>query len=260
MPLGLCNAPATFQQLIQNCLGELNLIYCLIYLNDIIIISQMAEEHLHCLCIIFDQFREHNLKLKPSKYNFFREEITYLAHWASEDGVQPSKSNLKAIEECMLSQTYTKVHAFLGLMGHYRRFIKGFTCIAQPLSEHLAGEGASRRSEKVLLSDDALKAFKALKQACMTAPVLAFADYTKLFLLETDASKEGLRWCYHSSRQMGDVTLLPMAVGPLCYMRRTTTQLSSNSWHWSGPWLNTSRSTYPINLSWWGLITFHWFT
>ena len=54
MPFGLCNVPATFQRLMQNCLGELNLTYCLIYLDDIIVFSWMAEEHLHCLCIIFD--------------------------------------------------------------------------------------------------------------------------------------------------------------------------------------------------------------
>ena len=82
--------------------------------------------------------------------------------------------------------------AFLGLVGHYRRFIKGFTCIAQPLNDHLTGEGASRKSEHVLLSEGALKAFEALKQACMVAPMLAFADYSKPFLLETDASKNGL--------------------------------------------------------------------
>ena len=106
--------------------------------------------------------------------------------------MQPSNSNLEAIAECVLLQTYTEVCAFLGLVGHYRRFIKGFACIAQPLSKHLAGEGASGKSKQVLLSEDALRAFKALKQACMMAPILAFTDYTKLFLLETDASKDGL--------------------------------------------------------------------
>ena len=85
-----------------------------------------------------------------------------------------------------------EVHAFLGLVGHYKRFIKGFIHIAKPLSEHLAGEGASRKSEWVSLTAEALRAFKALKQVCMTAPILAFADYTKPFLLETDASKDGL--------------------------------------------------------------------
>ena len=74
------------------------------------------------------------------------------------------------------------MHAFLGLVGHYRRFIKGFACIAHTLNDHLTGEGASRKSEHVSLSEDALKAFKVLKQACMTAPVLAFADYMKPFL------------------------------------------------------------------------------
>ena len=80
----------------------------------------------------------------------------------------------------------------LGLVGHYRLFIKGFIWIAQPLNEHLAGEGASRKSEPVSLSKEALEAFWALKQVCMNSPVLAFADYTKDFLLKTDASKEGL--------------------------------------------------------------------
>ena len=112
MPFGLCNASAIFQQLMQNCLGELNLIYCLIYPDDIVIFLQTAEEHLHCLCIVFDWFREHNLKLKPSKCNFFRKEITYLVHQVSKDGVWPSNSNLKTIAECMLPQTYTEVCAF----------------------------------------------------------------------------------------------------------------------------------------------------
>ena len=193
MPFGLCNAPATFQQLMQNCLEELNLIYCLIYLDNIVIFLYTAEEHLHHLCVVFDQSREHNLKLKPSKCNFFWKKITYLVHWVSKDGVQPSNSNLMAITDCALPQTYTEVHAFLGLVGNYRRFIKEFACIVQPFNDHLTGEGASRKLECVLLSEDALKAFEVLKQACMTAPVLAFTDYTKPFLLEADASKEGLR-------------------------------------------------------------------
>ena len=99
---------------------------------------------------------------------------------------------MKAIAEYAPLQTYTEIRAFLGLVGHYRHFIKGFTQIAQPLNEHLAGEGACRKSELVSLSEGALKAFEMLKQACMKSPVLAFADYTKDFLLETDALKEGL--------------------------------------------------------------------
>ena len=84
MTFGLCNAPATFQRLIQSCLSKLNLIYCLIYLDDIVIFSQMAEEHLHQLQVVFDQFREYNLKLKPSKCSFFKRKINYLAHEVSK--------------------------------------------------------------------------------------------------------------------------------------------------------------------------------
>ena len=89
-------------------------------------------------------------------------------------------------------QTYTEIRALLSLVGHYRWFIKGFAWIDQPLNEHLAGEGASRKSEWVSLSEEALEALEALKQACMNSPVLAFADYTKDFLLETDVPREGL--------------------------------------------------------------------
>ena len=184
MPFGLYNAPATFQQLMQNCMGELNLIYCLIYLDDLIVFSQMEEEHLHKLCVVFDWLREYNLKLKPSKCSLFKEKINYLAHQVSKQGIWPSDMNLKAIAKCALPRTYTEIRAFLGLIGHYRQFIKGFVRIAQPLNEHLAGEGASRKSEQVSLSEEALEAFQALKQACMNSPVLAFADYTKDFLLQ----------------------------------------------------------------------------
>ena len=173
----------------QNCLGKLNLIYCLIYLDDLIMFSRTAEEHLCWLHIVFDQLREYNLKLKLSKCSLFKEEINYLAHQVSKQGVQPSDINLKAIAECALLQTYMEICTFLGLVGHYRWFIKGFAWIAQLLNEHLAGEGASRKSEWVSLSKDALEAFQSLKQACMSSPVLAFTDYTKDFLLKTDTSK-----------------------------------------------------------------------
>ena len=100
--------------------------------------------------------------------------------------MQPSNSNLKEIAECALPQTYAEVHAFLSLVDHYQWFIKGFMCITQPLNEHLTDEGASRKLEGTL------KAFEGLKKACLTASILAYADYTKPFLLESDASKDGL--------------------------------------------------------------------
>ena len=192
MLLGLCNVMATFQWLMQNCMDELNFIYCLIYLDDLIMFLWTAEEHLHRLHVVFACLWEYNLKLKPSKCSLLREEINYLTHKVSKAGIHPSNINVKAIAEYAPPQTYTEIRAFLGLVGHYRHFIKGFAQTAQPLNEHLAGEEACRKSEWVSLSEGALKVFETVKQACMNSPVLSFTDYTKDFLLETDALKEGL--------------------------------------------------------------------
>ena len=243
MPFGVCNAPTMFQRLMQNCLGKLNLIYCLIYLDYIIMFLQTIEEHLHRLHVVFDWFHEYNLKLKPSKCSLFKEEINYLTHWVSKQGTQPSDLNLMAIVECALPWTYMKIHTFLSLMSHYQWFIKGFTWIDQPLTEHLAWEEASRKTEWVSLSEDTLGAFQTLKQACMGAPVLAFADYTKDFLLKRDTSKEGLGVVLSQIKQRGDTTQSPMAPQPSLLMKRTIILQNLNSWHWNGPLQNISRNT-----------------
>ena len=95
MPFGLCNALVMFHRLMQNCLGKLNLIYCLIYLDNIIAFSWTAEEHLHRLHMVFNWFGEYNLKLKPC--SLFKEDINYLAQWVFKQGVWPSDSSLMAI-------------------------------------------------------------------------------------------------------------------------------------------------------------------
>ena len=83
---------------------------------------------------------------------------------------------------------YMEIWAFLGLVGHYQQFIKGFACIVQPLHKHLSGEGASKKSEWVMLMAEAKDAFETLKKAWLEAPVLAFANFDKPFLLETNTS------------------------------------------------------------------------
>ena len=192
MPFGLCNAPPTFQRLMLNCLGELNLTYCLIYLDDVIIFSKTEEEHLERMRVVFDRFREHGLKLKPSKCAVFKTEINYLAHHVSKRGVLPSKKNLEAIAPCPPPDTYTKVKSFVGLVGHYRRFIKRFANITAPLYDLTSGENKDKKSEHLDLPLKACEAFGRLKAACLQAPILAFPDFGKPFLLETDTSGKGL--------------------------------------------------------------------
>ena len=193
MPFGLCNAPPTFQRLMQNCLGELSLTYCLIYLDDVIVFSEMPEEHLQRMHVVFDCLREHSLKLKPSKCNLFKSEINYLAHHVSKKGVRPSKKNLESIAQCPPPDTYTKVKSFMGLVGHYRCFIKGFAKIAAPLYDLTSRDNKDMKSEPVDLSPEAREAFEHLKATCLQAPILAFPDFNKPFLLETDACRRGLR-------------------------------------------------------------------
>ena len=192
MPFGLCNAPPTFQRLMQNCLGELNLTYCLIYLDDVKVFSETPEEHLRRMRVVFNHLREHGLKLKPSKCDVFKWEINYLVHHVSRKGVLPSKKNLEFIAQCPPPDMYTKVKSFVGLVGHYRCFIKGFAKIAVPLYDLTSGDNKDKKSEHVDLSPEAHEAFDRLKAACLQAPILAFPDFNKPFLLEMDASKRGL--------------------------------------------------------------------
>ena len=135
--------------------------------------------------VIFDRFWEHGLKLKPSKCEVFKTEINYLAHHVSKEGVLPSKKNLEAIAQCPPPDTYTKVKSFVGLVGHYRHFIKGFANIT-------SGENKDKKSEHLDLPPEAREAFDRLKAACLQAPILAFSDFNKPFLLEMDASGKGL--------------------------------------------------------------------
>ena len=87
MPFDLCNAPATFQRLMERCMGDMNLRECLIYLDDVIIFSSSFEEHIERLEAVFSRLQEHNLKIKASKCEFLKSRVTYLGHFVSESGI-----------------------------------------------------------------------------------------------------------------------------------------------------------------------------
>ena len=244
MPFGLCNVPATFQRLMQNCLRELNLTYCLIYLDDIIIFLQTVEEHLHCLCIVIDQFREHNLKLKPSKCDFFRNKITYLAHQVWKDGVCPSNSNLKTITECTPLQTYTEKWAFLRLVGHYRRFIKGFVCIAQPLSEHSPERGLARSQNGCCSTRMPRRPSRYWTRCTWWHPSWCLLTTPNHSCWRLMHPKTDWGWCCHRSRQMGGIT---RALTP---HKKNYHSMKVEFWHWSGQLQSTSKSICPTCHLW----------
>ena len=172
-----------------NTLGELNLMYCIIYLDDMTVFGHMEEEHLERLCVVFERFREFNLKLKPSKCSFFQSEIMYLAHHISWRGILPGWENMQAVQEFLMPETYTQVCSFCRLAGHYRRFIKGFSNITHPLYDVL---GKEVKMSPVDLPPEAREAMAILKGKVQSVPVLVFPNFKKPFLLETDASREGL--------------------------------------------------------------------
>ena len=225
MPFVLCNTPPTFQRLMQNCLGELNLTYCLIYLDGVIVFSETPKEHLRRMRVVFNHLREHSLKLKPSKCYVFKSEINYLAHHVSQKGVLPLKKNLESIAQCPPPDTYTKVKSFVGLVGHYRCFIKGFAKIAAPLYDLTSGDNKDKKSEHVDLSPEAREAFDRLKAACLQAPILAFPDFNKPFLLETDASGRSLGAVL--SQKQADGRYHPIAYAS-CVMNETEQRYHSN--------------------------------
>ena len=192
MPYGLCNAPVTFQHLMQNCLGELNLSFAMVYLDDMIIYSEMPEDHLTQLQAIFDHFAHHGLKLKPSKCHFFKEEITYLGHKISAKGMLPGQKGIEEIAWMGPPTMYTGIRKFIGAIGYFHCFIKNFARIAKPLNDLLGCKNSKLKNHPILLTTAAEEAFYTLKKKCATLPVLAFADLKRPFLLEMDASKYGL--------------------------------------------------------------------
>ena len=148
-----------------------------------------------------------------------------MAHHVSQKGVLPSKKNLESIAQCLAPDTYTKVKSFVGLVGHYRCFIKGFAKIAVSLYDLTSSDNKDKKSEHVNLSPEALEAFDHLKAACLQAPILVFPDFDKPFLLEMDASRKGLGAVL--SQKQGDGWYHPNAFAS-CVMNETKQRYHSN--------------------------------
>ena len=195
MPFGATNAPATFQRLMENCLGSLNLTWCVVYLDDIIVYGKDPEELLLRLGGVFEKLRKAGLKLKPSKCNFFKEEIEFLGHVVSKEGIATNPSKVQAIQDWPIPETVHDIKSFTGFVGYYRKFIPNFSKIAKPLNDLLNGKVNSKRANKrqfIEWGSQQQEAFDTLKEALMSTPILGYPNYEKPFILHTDASLEGL--------------------------------------------------------------------
>ena len=186
VPFGLCNAPATFSRLMDRVLAALHWETFLFYLDDIIVFSSTWEEHQARLREVFERLRHAKLKLGTAKCTFAANEVSYLGHRVTEEGLLPDPSLLAAIRDIPSPKTATEVRSFLGLAGYYRHYVKGFAAIAAPL------HALTRKDAVFHWSEDCQTAFDQLKTRLTTSPITAFPDFNQEFRLYTDASTAGL--------------------------------------------------------------------
>ena len=198
MPFGLCNAPGTFQRLMERIFGDQSFQTLLLYLDDVVVYASTFEQHLARLELVLSRLRHHNLKLKLSKCHFFAKEVQYLGHVISAEGVATDPDKTRVVAEWPRPQTARDLRSFLGFASYYRRFVPRFATFAAPLHRVAATAGGSKNNPDLSRGlaehwDVACEeGFQALKSHLVAAPVLAYADFSKPFFLDIDASYAGL--------------------------------------------------------------------
>ena len=183
VPFGLAQAPAFFQHLMNKVLD--NCPFAMTYLDDIIIFSNMEEEHLAHVKEIFKRLEAADLKMKRSKSDFFKKHIHYLGHLISADGIQPLKDKLDTICDMPAPHNSKELKQFLGLAGYYRKFVQHFADLSRPLAR------LTCKDRVFEWTHECRKVFDILKQSLCAQPILKYADTSKGYTLYTDASKYG---------------------------------------------------------------------
>ncbi len=186
MPFGLCNAPATFQRLMDSVIGHLGKEFVLVYLDDVLIFSRTFEEHVEHLREVLTCIRDANLCIKLKKCFFAQLRTQYLGHIISGDGIEPDPGKLAAVKELLPPKNVKEVRGFIGFVGFYRRFVQDFSKLAKPLHE------LTCKNHTWEWTQQCQESFEALKQALLIQPVLKAPDFTKPFTIRCDASYQGL--------------------------------------------------------------------
>ena len=204
MPFRLSNVGASFCCLMEMCLGDQQYLTLLFYLDDICIFSSSINEMLNRVEIVLKRLQDFNLNLKPKKSFFFQPKVLFLGHTLSKEGISPNPEKVPKVKDWPVPSNAKEVHSFLGLASYYRWFIPQFTKWANPLHDLIHPIATKKTRARIRLpplqqnlppfkwTQIHQEAFDRLKLALTTAPVLAYPDYDKPFLLETDASLKGL--------------------------------------------------------------------
>jgi hypothetical protein len=186
IPFGLTNAPASFMCLMNNILGKCLDKFVIIFIDDILIYSKDEKEHEEHLRIVLQILREHKLYAKLSKCEFYKDQIQYLGHIISKEGIVVDPDKIKAIMNWPEPKDVSDIRSFMGITGYYRKFIEGFSKIAYPITS------LQKKGTKFIWSEKCQESFNKLKQLLTTTPILKLADLDKDFVVCTDACREGL--------------------------------------------------------------------
>lgn len=201
MPFGLCNSPATYQRLMDEVLGDLNHRICQVYLDDIVITGLTFEDHLERLGLVFGKLKDSGMKVAPKKCQLFKEEVQYVGHIVTADGVRADPAKTDKIQSWPTPSNVSQLQSFLGFTGFYRRYIRDYSKIAHPLNMLLGGTSTTGGKRKKTGNKDTTKwiwgpeqeqAFEKLKSCLTSPPILGFPDFKKPFALYVDASMAGL--------------------------------------------------------------------
>jgi hypothetical protein len=185
MPFGLCNAPSTFQSLMNHVFHPFLFHFVLVLFDDILIYRKTWTYHLSHVDRVLHLLSQHQLFLKQSKCAFGASEVEYLGHLVGKDGIRVDPKKIEAMKYWPHPKTLKSLRGFLGLTGHYRKFLKNYGKIAIPLTALL-------KKNSFTWTLVITQAFQTLKMATCTTPILALPDFIKTFVLECDASGKGI--------------------------------------------------------------------
>lgn len=186
MPFGLCNAPATFERLMERVLAGIPRNHCVVYLDDLLVHANDFDRALINLQEVFNAIRHAQLRLNPAKCRLLTRETAFLGHIVSARGVATDPAKVTAVKDWPTPANVSELRSFLGLGSYYRRFIRDFASIASPLHR------LTNLGQPFLWDDTCTVAFNQLKVSLTKAPILAYPDARRPFIVDTDASNVGI--------------------------------------------------------------------
>ncbi|UYV63435.1 hypothetical protein LAZ67_2004061 [Cordylochernes scorpioides] len=214
MPFGLCNAPATFERMMDTVLKGLKWNICLCYLDDIVVYGPSFEEHLKRLEVVLECLQQAGLNVNNEKCLFGSRQLKILGHVVNENGIHPDPEKVEAILKFPSPKSIPDVRSFLGLCSYYRRFVENFSCKAKPLNDLLKNDA------KFCWNEEQENAFEILKEALTSEPVLGHFIEDAETHIHTDASGYGI-----------GAVLIQIQGGaerPIAYASRTLTKAEKN--------------------------------